>query len=334
MNKTIKNLLLAIFVFLQSCATGENTDCISVTGAPMPTIRPATPTITLTKPSATPTEDHSEILQKIQWASDINELWDSSCSIYDLSSDGQWCVNDMGPDIEVYGRDGVTKHAFEKDIRSLCAWFLRVFWSPDGKYLYFAPGNCSHNKNIDDGIAPALYRLALATGEIVDILPITSNPEPASLAERGFYDFEFSSDGLYLAYLQSYRTPIVVTIKNLASDEDIEFVLDAAYPEAGCISWAPNSHFVAFNAATTTRPGYDATASLYMADVDKAEIHEILRAERFVYCPITRTYQGKDLIGIRQTDLVNYLNPLCSSDNPDCITDWYLDPHTLELWPE
>jgi hypothetical protein len=299
------------------------------------TITPALMPTPIISPSPT-----NEYIQKAQWAKEINALWGSSCSESGVSPDGKWCVIDMGEDIKVFGRDGVTKHTFDftqtqKEIRQLCGVFFQEFWSPDGQYLYFAPGICSHTTNINDGVAPALYRLTLATGEILNVLPITGDPDlwHKSLAARGYYDFVFSSDGRYLAYLQPYTTPIIVKIRNLVTDEESQFALDEKYPEAGCISWSPNSHFVAFDAAIGTNPGDLTIASLYVVDVEKNKIHEILRDEPYLYCPNRVGNDREGLILITRYDMGSFSGISCSKNERECEVDFYLNPLTMELAP-
>lgn len=228
----------------------------------------------------------------------FSQRWHIDCSQLFLSPNKQWAViegfdrivNEKHfPAIRILNTDGVREWQFDfsqlsKEI-GLCDWFSLQYWSPDERYLYIAPDNCSHTTYFDDGIGPALYRVELSTGQLVEILPITGEPSPyAPFSDHDYYSFAFSSDGVYLAYFQPFNDPIAVSVMNLNSGEETVFKTGNEYPEAGCLNWLPNEDQIVFFGATTTLSGKQSRASFFRIDVGENEIQEIVHEQSYLYC--------------------------------------------------
>lgn len=113
------------------------------------------------------------------------------------------------------------------------------FWSPDGKYLYLSIGlYVSGPIYYVDGWG--LLRLDLESGHIVEILEPTTDH---------YYNFTFSPDGQYLAYIVRKYDPTILNIVDLQTGEHINFGILNKYNQAGNILWSPDQRMIVFEQA-------------------------------------------------------------------------------------
>jgi WD40 repeat protein len=222
-----------------------------------------------------------------------------------FSPDWQWAViyagrfesGEMIGGIRFAKTDGSQQWAFystdmSQDIGECSAQFSTDYWSQDSRYVYFSPdpGFCSHSFNFSDFGPPVLYRLDLETGEFIEFLPFAENPTSTRPGRLGPYNFSFSPDGSYLAYVQSFNSPLTMGIKDLKTGTETAFTLDPKYREAGCLAWMQDGRDLVFYAATTTHPGDPTTASLFVVDAYDGTIRYIYRDRPNVYCALGNSY--------------------------------------------
>ncbi len=116
-----------------------------------------------------------------------------------------------------------------------------IHWSADGKYLYLVPrwsgdGGCVM---YDDG--SALYRLDLASGARVLLIPPT--------ADRLYGSFSFSNADTYVAHIAlSPAQPAVLTLLDLRDGTTTDISLGKRYAEGGYLIWSPDNQEVLFSA--------------------------------------------------------------------------------------
>ena len=316
---------------------------------PSPVIPTLTPHSTLTPISAsTPTI----------WPTSASRCWkkEKECEIakklgvknidliFSFSPDMQWAAIDksrLGSDmlliagLRVAKADGTQEWTFDatqfrKALIQCSGQFTTDFWSADSRYVYFSydPGWCSRNVNFSSGNTPILYRLDVKTGIFLEYLPGAGHSGKTSLPTGGYYTFKFSPDGLYLAYLQTFNSPVVVTVRNLKTESEMVFKLDKKYPEAGCLAWMDDSQHLLFYGATTTSPNHPTSTSLYLVDINQKTIREIYNEQPNVYCAIDdRSWlitppNPKDFLLVEKMALSYwtgerfYLNPLTKQTLP------------------
>ncbi len=118
---------------------------------------------------------------------------------------------------------------------------MPVHFSDDHQSLYFSP------YLVGDGGCPAygwnygLFKINLKTGAIVDQI----SPE-----ENAGFNFAFSNDDTYLAYLYSNLKLPSLHIQDLKNNIMTVIPIDGAYSEAGAMIWSPDNDHLIFSATT------------------------------------------------------------------------------------
>lgn len=219
-----------------------------------------------------------------------------------------------------------------EDIGECSNIFMTNFWSNDSRYVYFSPhpSYCSRMFNFSDIGTQVLYRLDVETGATEEFLPFIKYHFSSGYERWGLYTFEFSPNGRYLVYFQSYGSPMIIHVKDLKTEDEITYELDNKYLEAGCPAWMDDSIHVLFYAATTTRPGESTTASLYIIDLEKRTIQAIYHEQPNVYCTISNPYYRE-----KNPDVKNLIPVNKMTIEYQLMEQFYLNPLTRQkvLWP-
>jgi hypothetical protein len=113
-------------------------------------------------------------------------------------------------------------------------------WSNDGNYLYLSISQCCYDGGcVKYADGQSLVRLDLVTGKIVEIL---------QTKWEGFYDFSFSDNDRYLAYLRTWLEHPILNIQDLVTGEDVHIPLGEQFDEAGDVVWSPDKSRIVFSA--------------------------------------------------------------------------------------
>jgi len=154
---------------------------------------------------------------------------------FERSPDGQWVANSFGyyPPIQlqVARADGSVAWEVESDGDGWSEVILRpAHWSMDGRYLYFtlAPFVDGFLLYMDGS---GLQRLDLENGQVMEVLA----------GEGELQCFSFSPDSTQLAYVRSEVDSERLIVRDLATEEELQWKLAAVPVQAGNITWSPDS---------------------------------------------------------------------------------------------
>lgn len=330
--KTNYSLLFLFILGLVSCSTHQPVQISAITDTPIAIMTISnTPSLAITP---APTYD-SWCWKKEKECEIAQRLGVNIQQIESFSPNMQWAVIYLGG-MRFVKVDGSKEWEFNssqmrEDIGE-CGYFLEInFWSLDSRYVYFSPdpSYCSRMFNYSDVGTQVLYRLDVEAGTIEEYLPFVKYRFSSGYERWGLYTFEFSPDGRYLVYFQSYGSPMIINIKNLTTKDEITYELDNKYLEAGCPAWMDDAVHVLFYAATTTHPGDPTLASLFFIDLKEQTIQAIYHDEPNVYCAIGNPYfreenpDATNLIPVRVLDIGYqqlldqfYLDPLAGQKIP------------------
>ena len=210
--------------------------------------------------------------------------------------------------IKIFSLDGKTEYRLDDSKLqnySNCIGFNTMFWSSDSKFLYFEPWTCQHTTRIFSGMSPVLYSVELDSGNFTETLPIILSK---NLTDQNFYEYAFSSDGNFLAYIQP-DLPAKLFVKNMITGEATQFHFNSQFQEAGCIGWAFDEHIFSFSAATTSTPRSKTTSSLFSVNMNTREIHEMKAPQNVIYCAwLDQSNTQKGLIKVAKIELEKYYN--------------------------
>jgi hypothetical protein len=167
------------------------------------------------------------------------------------SDDSEWtAVNCVGNAIGVYKPKNLSKKyyikyfdVYGKDYENgnHDGKLTPVHFSKDHQSFYFSP------YLVGDGGCPmygwnyALFRLDLKTGSIVDQV----SPE-----ENAGFNFAFSNDDKYLAYIYSNNSLPDLHIQDLNNNTQTVIPIYGVYSEAGSMLWSPDDSQLVFTART------------------------------------------------------------------------------------
>jgi hypothetical protein len=113
-------------------------------------------------------------------------------------------------------------------------------WSIDGMYAYV-----SANPHTDGYWEPfhqayVLYRFNLGTGQISEVLPVGKN-------DRIYYSFAFAPDDSILAYIETDKSPVTLTLHNRQTNTEQLIEFDPKYNTGGGFVWSPDSQKLVFS---------------------------------------------------------------------------------------
>jgi hypothetical protein len=247
--------------------------------------------------------------------------------IYNIKLATSWPGKDIGG-LRFVKTDNSKEWMFDatqmsQDIGECSLIFTANAWSPDSHYIYFSPdpGYCSRMRYVSDYGTQVLYRLDVLTGEFIEYLSFSDGVNSTVGRKLDLYNLAFSPDGIYLAYLKTLNAPMIIHIRNLETEKEIIYKMPAKYPEAGCLVWSSNSHFLFFYAATTTAYEKSTLSSFYKIDMDNHSIKEIIQSQPYLFCI-------SDYDPIEKDDFV-FVTRADTSYNVS--EEYYFNPYTEEF---
>jgi hypothetical protein len=167
-------------------------------------------------------------------------------------------------------------------------------WAVNGKYAYISRGYSLDGGYVGEfgGGTRALSQLNLDSGKVIPILG----------TQEGFYfsDVAFSSDDLYLAYVENSDNSDAVSIKvfdTLSGKVISSYPISAKYKSAGRIAWSPDSQKIIFAAEVSA--WWDAPnvqSSLFLVDLQKDSIQKLIADQKDLVIPYAWTETGQILV--------------------------------------
>ena len=224
-------------------------EIFQVTTFPTSSIKYSTQTSVPTTATHTPAQATSETLH-IEVNKRVPEC--GFASSFSYSPDDQWVAFEcLEPGMGVYNINEPTKAWYFSyhDVFGLkyqngnhFGKLRPLHWSGGGSYLYFTAltvgdGGCPHHLK-----GYTLLKLELSTGTYTDLFKSSNS--------LGYYDFSFSNEDTFLAYVEAWQEQKAITLKETATGKTFEFALDKKYTSAGDIIWSPDNAFLAFSART------------------------------------------------------------------------------------
>jgi len=222
--------------------TPSPTSSIVYTRTPTSTSQP-TPTTTETrKPSETP----------YYLKNDFPNACQSEYFGYDtlISPDTNWLAEFCYPEgkFQVSDKSGTKilhsdfkNYYYDPQYPALLGFMRPVHWTNDSQYIYFTvtPEQWMDGGNISiSGLAPTLFRMKIANGEISQIL-------------SGIFYHSFSPTDRRLIEVQEYKRPVKLIIHDIktGSSESLIPNSDSRYSQAGEVIWSPDGQKFIFVAA-------------------------------------------------------------------------------------
>jgi hypothetical protein len=217
-----------------------STDTPSPTNQPSQTLLPATPTWTLF-PTWTLNQTQSFDLTSQADYPEFNQECGNFEIAQHLSPDGNWTFCDRTESIEVLSKTGTIWTLSYRDYfgSEFYGYTRLVAWTPDSRYLYFAP------MATIDGIYPvpyngiALIRMDVDTGKVQSILP-------GRLDQDEFYVLSVSPNGRWLAFVP-YGTPDIANIVDLEKGGQRTVAPGADYHNIGWFKWSDDGTELSFS---------------------------------------------------------------------------------------
>ena len=240
---------------------------------------------TVSAPTMTPPPEQAAVTATQQALHDKLDkycIYHSQARGFQLSPNGQWVAVYCSPDtIEIVHINETKNWEVSADtlINPGGDYFIGVnHWSNDGTYVYidFDPHTDGYWEPFHQGIV--LYRLALETGSINEVLPLDKS-------NWNFYSFAFSPNDRRLAYIVTDKSPAILNIRDIQTGVEQSFKFDPKYNTGGGFVWSPDSQKLVFSVGLYL--GNDEfVTSIFLWDKDTSEVTELIKDHQSEMRPI------------------------------------------------
>jgi hypothetical protein len=224
-----------------------------------------------------------------------------------ISPNGAWVAYRGQKGIKVVNAEVTRTWTLPCELFEVCSALFPVKWSHNGQFLYFAPVDSESNPPSGISLFTAAAMINVRSGKWEMLLPDSDH----------YYDFTFSPDEDYLAYVQSSgklpgQPSVTVGFIRMKNKKGEQFKLDEMY--GGNIVWSP------FKPRFVFQTWEESGSSIVYFDMEIGVLKYVISDEQNDF--LLDSWEENNLVSLQKTDRMTHLK-----------SNWELNPFTGEMSP-